>query len=133
MDAGKRQLGGFYMGFWRKIFGEGEPAAPRKGPMLSPETQRRVNLIFRLEEQNIVATLLITECGNNLPDLENLDEYRLERFRFAALKVSNGNLDKLREAIELAKYDWRDLLLAAGFANDATEHNRWLPKPLASG
>jgi hypothetical protein len=44
------------MEFWRKIFGESESAAPRKGPKLSPETQRRVNLLFRPEEQNIVAT-----------------------------------------------------------------------------
>jgi hypothetical protein len=121
------------MEFRRKIFGEGEPATPRKGSMLSPETQRRVNLLFRPEEQNIVATLLINECGNNLPFIEELDEYELERFRFAALKLSDGNLDKLREAIELAKTDWRDLLMAAGFANDSAEHNRWLPNPLASG
>jgi len=120
------------MGFWSKIFGESEPATLRKGPKLSPETQRRVNLLFRPEEQTIVATLLITECGNNLPFHDQLNEYELERFRFAALKLSNGNLDKLREAIELAKSDWRDLLMAAGFANDVTEHNRWLPKPPAS-
>ena len=120
------------MSFFEKIFGESEPAAQRKGPKLSPETQRRVDLLFRPEEQNIVATLLITECGNNLPFIEELDEYELERFRFAALKLSDGNLDKLREAIELAKSDWRDLLMAAGFANDVTEHNRWLPKPPAS-
>jgi hypothetical protein len=120
------------MEFWRKIFGEREPAAPRKGPKLSPETQRRVNLLFRPEEQYIVATLLITECDNNLPFLEQLDEYELERFRFAALKLSNGNLDKLREAIGIAKSDWRDLLMAAGSANDGAEHNRWQPNPLAS-
>jgi hypothetical protein len=129
MGAGKKEQVRFHMGFWRKLFGESEPVASRKGLRLSPETQRRVNLLFRPEKQNIVATLLITECGNNLGFLGTLDEYQLERFRFAALKLSNGNLDKLREAIELAKYDWRDLLLAAGFANDVTEHKRWLPNP----
>jgi hypothetical protein len=117
------------MGFWGEIFGESEPPAPRKESRLSPETERRVNLLFRPEEQNAAATLLITECGNNLPGLEILDEYQLERFRFAALKLSNGNLDKLRQAIALAKDDWRDLLVAAGFGNDVTEHNRWLPNP----
>jgi hypothetical protein len=87
------------MEFWEKTFGESEPAASRKGSTLSPETQRRVNLLFRPEEQNTVAILLTTECGNNLPFLEELDEYELERFRFAALKLSDGNLDKLRESI----------------------------------
>jgi hypothetical protein len=120
------------MEFLRKIFGESELATPRKGSMLSPETQRRVNLLFRPEEQNIVATLLITECGNNLPFLEKSNEYELERIRFATLKLSDGNLDMLREAIEMAKSDWRDLLMAAGFAYDVTEHSRWLPKPPAS-
>jgi len=47
--------------------------------------------------------------------------------RFAALKLSEGNKDKLLRAAQLAQYDWRDLLVAAGFANDAEAHNSWAP------
>ena len=33
--------------------------------------------------------LLVTEYGTNLPFLDKLDMYQLERFRFAALKLSD--------------------------------------------
>jgi hypothetical protein len=36
----------------------------------------------------------------------------------AALKLSRGDLTGLRDAVELVNIDWRDLLLAAGFADD---------------
>lgn len=61
------------------------------------------------------------------PDLENLNQIELERFRFAVLKLSQGRLDILRRAIDLAQSDWRDLLMAADFGYDVTAHNRWLP------
>ncbi len=57
---------------------------------------------------------MFEQCGNNLPFLENVDE-RIERFQFAALKLSEGKLSELDRAIALAKADWRDLLMAAGF------------------
>jgi hypothetical protein len=44
---------------------------------------------------------------------------------FRPLKLSNGNFEKLRQAVDLAKIDWRDLLVAAGFANDVEAHKKW--------
>jgi len=79
------------------------------------------------------AELLRVQCGNNLPFLENADEIRLERFRFATLKLSGGNIDRLKDAIELAKKDWRDLLMAAGFGHDLDAHNRWIPSGSDAG
>lgn len=96
--------------------------------MLSPETWKRVNLLFMGEEREQVAKLLDEQCGNNLPFLEEADEYKLERFRFAALKISNGSLPKLIRAVELAQRDWRDLLMASGFGHDIHAHQDWLPK-----
>lgn len=55
--------------------------------------------------------------------------YQLERFRFAALKYSDGKLPLLEGAVQLAKEDWRDLLLAAGFGYDVEAHGRWEPNP----
>lgn len=118
------------MSFWSKLFGKEVPPVPNtpRVSTLSPDTQLRVNLLFPPEEQQVVASLLITECGNNLPFLEDLDEYHLERYRFAVLKLSEGSLDKLEKAIELAKSDWRDLLVAAEFADDVHAHRKWLPE-----
>jgi len=94
---------------------------------LSSETLVRVNLLFVEQDRDEASRLLVTECGNNLPLLKDCDEYRLERFRFAALKLSNGKIPELKTAIELAKLDWRDLLVAADFADDVEAHRHWLP------
>jgi hypothetical protein len=51
-----------------------------------------------------------------------------ERFQFAALKLGKGKLDKPDRAVTLAKRDWRDLLVAAGFAEDISAHMSWLPE-----
>jgi len=93
---------------------------------LSTETEKRISLLFPPNERQLVRTVLFEECGNNLPFLENLDQRQLERFQFAALKLSEGKLDKLNDAIVLAKADWRDLLMAAGFG-DVDAHKSWLP------
>jgi ABC-type siderophore export system fused ATPase/permease subunit len=95
---------------------------------LSPETVRRMNALFAPHQRDEVSRLLVEECGSNLPFLEEYDEFQLERFRFAALKLSEGNFQKLREAVQLAKIDWRDLLVAAEFADDVKAHDRWFPE-----
>lgn len=94
---------------------------------LSPATRLRLDLMFRPEERADAARLLVEQCGNNLPFLENLDAQRLERFQFAALKLSRGNLAGLLRATDLAKADWRDLLMAAGFGEDVRAHESWMP------
>ena len=93
---------------------------------VSAETDRRIALLFPPEERDLVRMVLIEECGNNLPGLDKLDDAQLERFRFAVLKLSEGNLNKLDRAVSLAKEDWRDLLVAAGFG-DPKAHQLWLP------
>ena len=93
---------------------------------LSPETERRVQLLFDPNVRTEAIALLVEECGNNLPFLEKSNEVELERFRFAALKLSGGDLRKLYDAVQLAQTDWRDLLVAAGFATDTKANDKWL-------
>ena len=97
------------------------------GPALSPETERRVAALFAQKTRAEVCTLLINECGNNLPFCQDLDEFKLERIRFAALKFSSGDFGRLKQAVEVAKRDWRNLLMASGFAHDVAAHERWFP------
>jgi hypothetical protein len=97
---------------------------------LSHETIRRLELLFHGEDAVVAADLLTNECGSNLPGFENCNPLELERFRFAALKFSDGNLDRLLQAIELAQQDWRDRLMAAGFGRDARAHVGWMPQKL---
>jgi hypothetical protein len=98
-------------------------------PRLSPETLRRVAMLFRPEDQELAKDLLQSQCGSNLPFCEKSNMHQLERVRFAALKCSDGDIHALERAVRLAQSDWRDLLVAAGFARDVSAHARWEPKP----
>ncbi len=84
--------------------------------------------MFTADDREAAREILQKECGNDLPFLNELDEFKLERYRFAALKLSGGDLAKLREVVTLAKRDWRDLVVAAGFAHDIRAHEIWIPE-----
>ncbi len=95
---------------------------------LTEQTQKRLNCLFSGDDAILAADLLANECANNLPFCENDGPQELERLRFAALKVSEGGLDRLCAAVDLAKQDWRDLLVAADFSDDVEAHKKWMPQ-----
>jgi hypothetical protein len=99
---------------------------------LSATTRKVIAACFPPKQQTEAARLLGEECGSNLPFLENFDEVQLERVRFAVIKLSGGNLDKLRQATQIAQQDWRDVLVAAGFGHSLTEHQRWAEQLLST-
>jgi hypothetical protein len=82
---------------------------------LTDATADRIAMMFSLADHNLVCALLIEECGANLPLLKAANPDSIERIRFAVLKLSGGDLNALQRAIDLAKIDWRDVLVAAGF------------------
>ena len=92
---------------------------------LSDRTLKLVRRIYNAAFQDKVVDILENECADNLPFLENESPESLERFRFAVLKIGKTNISKLEDAIELAKQDWRDLLVAAKFANSIQAHRLW--------
>ena len=92
---------------------------------LSIKTEQILMAVFPAERQEKARDLIQSECGRNLPFFESNTKEEMERIRFAVLKISEGDLDKLHDAIELAQTDWRDLLMSAGFENDTIEHERW--------
>jgi hypothetical protein len=94
-------------------------------PKLSPRTMLLVSKIFNAEKFEEAVQQLENECGNNIPFCSNDDEYQMERIRFAAIKLSSGDIKKLREAINEARMDWRDLFMAAGFGYDVKAHEKW--------
>lgn len=57
-------------------------------PPLSRETEKRITLLFAPVDQGAVRSILLEECGNNLPFLQNLDQTAMDRFRFAVLKLT---------------------------------------------
>jgi hypothetical protein len=95
---------------------------------LSQATKRRVAISFGGANVAAASELLTNKCGSNLPFCDNCGPFDLERIRFATLKISAGSLDRLQQAVDLATQDWRDLLVAADFANDVNAHTRWIPQ-----
>jgi hypothetical protein len=90
---------------------------------LTTATRQRITILFGPNDIELVSSLLTDECGPNLTKYPEL----LERIRFAVLKLSHGDLNALGRAIDLAKVDWRDVLVGAGFGNDIKAHESWWP------
>ena len=93
---------------------------------LSPRTKQLVELFFSPKNIAEATQWLEEECGDNLPFCQHHDEYDMERIRFAAIKLSKGNIQKLLEAIDEARMDWRDLLMTADFGYDVNAHEEWV-------
>lgn len=94
---------------------------------LSPQTRLRLAAIFAPSDREVAAALLAGRCANDLPLSVDATPESLERVRFAVLKLSHGDLEQMRRMIELAETDWRDVLVAADFADDVEAHLRWWP------
>ena len=92
---------------------------------LTPYTHKVIARLFDPSNVAAVEQLLMDECGSNLPLYKPSTPEGLERVRFAVLKLSNSNMDRLLETIALAKRDWRDVLVWAGFGNNLNAHKEW--------
>ena len=87
--------------------------------------QYHVARIFPAAEREEVTRLLQEDCGAVLPFADNVSADSFERVQCAALRLSEGRMDKLYDAIALGQTDWRDLLVVAGFAEDPQAHKGW--------
>lgn len=92
---------------------------------LTPLVQHHIERLFPGVEQEEVARLLHEDCGVVLAFSQGASPDFFERVQCAALKLSEGQMDKLYDAIALAQTDWRDLLVCAGFAEDTQAHKDW--------
>ena len=99
------------------------PPNDREDMSLTPRIEQCIARLFLPADQERVRTALLEECGTNIPGWESAG---LERLRLAVLKFSEGKLNRFFGAIDVAKQDFRDTLMAAGFG-DVDSHKRWLP------
>jgi hypothetical protein len=93
---------------------------------LSARTREHLRTLFDATEREEAERLLsaLDDAAKQAPRTPE----SLERLRFAALRVSAGTLVGLREALALARTDWRDLLMSAGFGYDVDAHAAWQPR-----
>lgn len=73
-----------------------------------------------------VLTIFPGQSKNDVFDLLDLygreeHEYEKERVQLAIIKLSRGDLAKLREYVNLAKIDYRDVLMSAEYNQDGSE------------
>jgi hypothetical protein len=86
-------------------------------------TRVRLELLFQRADRPEAKRILLSWTDERMRHKPQ----EAQRVRFAALRVSAGDLDKLKQAIEMANSDYRDLLAEAGFASDPELHQRWWP------
>jgi hypothetical protein len=82
-----------------------------------------IEKLFPAADRSTVHQILLEECSDKLPLVKNSNE--IERIQLGILKLSMGNVNQFLEAAHMARRDWRDVLVAAGFGNDLEAHNNW--------
>jgi len=94
---------------------------------LDPRTRHHLEALFAPGDRTEATRLLEEHCADDLPFCEGSGPEELERLRCAALKLSRGDLTKLKEWVAAAQVEWGDLLVAAGWGDDPKAHLRWRP------
>ena len=98
------------------------------GPPLEPGTRERLDSLFQGDDRERAAATLVKRGGYSLEvGWDATYDPLIERIRYGCLKLSEGTLEGLESGLKLARTDWRDLLVAAGFAEDPFEHLKWRP------
>lgn len=106
-------------------------SAERTPIPLSRGARERLNMLFAPRDRAEAERLLIERWGPDPPSVSQWTPFGIDRLRYAALKLSDGSLDRLRNALNLANGDFRDLLMAAGFGRSVTAHLLWMPDELS--
>lgn len=91
---------------------------------MSPRTLQIISHLFHKNSHQQVIYLLENECGH-IQLRTTGSEAGLERIHFAVLKLSEGNIEKLKHEIKEATIDWRDVLMAADFGTVVDAHVKW--------
>jgi hypothetical protein len=92
---------------------------------ITQSTRDLVEIIFPEKMTDSVISRLDGYCRwlHSSANWKNAEGY--ERLCFAILKLAKGSEAKLDIALKLARADYRDLLVAAKFANSTTIHKDW--------
>ena len=91
---------------------------------LSPLVIDHIQRLFPEENQRVVKLRLHEECGGRL--YRQMDWTTVtERVHCAIIKLSEGDMDGLDQAITLFQENWKKVLIEAGFGEDPNAHIKW--------
>ena len=99
---------------------------------LTRDTEKVVDSLFECDEAKTLKDRLKEELSGDLPLTAFSTPESRERVWLAVIKKCNETLNPWDTWFELAKLDWRDILMAADFGHDTTAHIRWKRKVLTS-
>ena len=85
-----------------------------------------VETLFRPTDRAFVSEMLMSKCGFDVPGMRHSGQEDIDRVRCSVLKLSDGSVAALMQAVELAQVDVRDLFVSAGFPNPS-DHEEWVP------
>ena len=100
---------------------------------LSEPTKVRIRALFPEGDVSEAEAVLVERCAESIPLWSERTPTGLERVRFAAIRFSGGELSRLHDGVRLAHEDWRDLLVAAGFADQVQGYLQWAPRRFEVG
>ncbi len=95
---------------------------------LSDRTTRLAQALFEEPLRTRVVDALVESVSENIPFCEDRDAEGMERIRFAVMKLIHEDEKNFSQALDLARIDWRDLFMSAGFGHDTEAHRHWFRK-----
>ena len=87
-----------------------------------------MEFVFSPNHRAPAVALLDVRCGYSVPGFSRAPDAEIERIRYAALKLSDGDLQKLKRTVEDIRLDFRDVILEAGFGEVGSDGNWFPPK-----
>ena len=99
---------------------------PLSSPVIAGYIRKLVGSCFYGKNVEVAINMLRNDCSDSVPGVYG-NPSEIERLQVSAIRLSEGELDKLQRAIRLANIDYRDLLTKAGFASDPEAHIHWRP------
>ena len=94
---------------------------------LTRRVKKAINALFSANEAQRALYELEQNCSVRISSFKGWTQAQMEKVWLSVIKLSNGNLAKLKTAIELANTDYRDLFMSAGFGHDIEAHKKWKP------
>lgn len=101
--------------------------------MLVPRIAALIDAHCPPERAAVIRQLLSDECSVTLPGIKPDWTQLIERIQAGVLRSTGWDPGLIAARIRLARVDWRDLLVAADFANSLSAHVAWIEGAMRSG
>jgi len=95
---------------------------------LTPRVLRVLDRLFAPEARHQMVTRLEHECSAEALGCPDWTPPQMERLWFSIVKLVHANPGRIDQTFILARTDWRDLLMAAGFGEELDAHEKWWAK-----